>query len=103
VRSHARHTSANKRAVALADLAVDVHRYVADGDTGPHRDAFTSGQFDRGATMRASAPADLGNVNHPPIRVASDFDVEALADRRACNAGSESLGSLDDATAKAQL
>jgi hypothetical protein len=69
-----------------------VDRDVTDRDTGPHRDALTCRNFDCGTTTGAGGSADFGDLNHPPVGVASDVDVEALANRWAIDAGSKSLG-----------
>jgi hypothetical protein len=65
---------------------------VTDWDSGPHRDAIACRHFDCGPTAGAGCPADFWDLNHPPVGVASDFNVEALADRWAIDAGSKSLG-----------
>src|SRR5689334_19019951 len=75
----------------LAGLARDVHRDVPDRDAGPSRDAFACRQLHGGPAVGAGRPADLGNPDHPSVRVASDVDVDALADHRTLHAGSVPL------------
>src|ERR1700735_4350474 len=77
---------------ALTCLAGDEDGDVTDRDTGPGCDAFPRGHFDRGRAAGASDPTDLGNSDHPSVRIAADFDIEVLTDHRATHTLSDTSG-----------
>jgi hypothetical protein len=83
---------------ALTDLARDKDGDVADGDARPGGDAFPRRQLDRSPLASAGDPADLGDPDQPSVGLASDFDVEALADR-----GETTVSGMSGTTAPQRL